>query len=43
VCAARNTHGVPRDVMDRLAAHLKQYTAPSHWRTIPGYVVREVP
>lgn len=43
VCAARNTHGVPREAMDRLTQHLSQFVAPSHWKDIPGYAVREVP
>lgn len=42
VCAARNVHGVPREAMDRLAAHLKQFVAPSHWKDIPGYAVLKV-
>lgn len=43
LCAARNTHHVPREVMDRLTAHLRQFTPPAHWKDIPGYGIREVP
>lgn len=43
VCAARNTHAVPRDVIYRLAEHLRQFTAPAHWKDIPGYAMRDLP
>lgn len=42
LCAARGTHNVPRDVINRLSEHLRQFVAPAHWKDIPGYGVRDL-